>query len=167
MRNLTLILFCLFSLSLGSLQAQVTVGSDKIPEDYSVLEIISNGTGGLRLPHLNNKQRKALTQSQAFIDEIIDKGRGLTIYNTDINCVEYWNKTKWVSQCDDPQADPCLEPCDCDGDGFLAKSCGGNDPDDDDPCNPAVRQRPGADHLQHRHQLRGILEQDKMGVAVR
>ncbi|WP_163307046.1 hypothetical protein, partial [Dysgonomonas sp. 521] len=43
-----------------------------------------------------------------------------------------------MSQCDDPQADPCLEPCDCDGDGFLAKSCGGNDPDDDDPCNPAV-----------------------------
>ncbi len=82
-----------------SLKAQVTVGAGYPPQDFSILEVVSNGTGGLRLPRLDNDQRKKLTDSQTFKDEIIGKGKGLTIYNISINCVEYWNGTKWISLC--------------------------------------------------------------------
>jgi hypothetical protein len=83
------------------LQAQVTVGGDTPPQEFSILEILSNGKGGLRLPRLTNDQQKTLTESQTFKDEIIGKGKGLTIYNISIDCVEYWNGTKWISLCSD------------------------------------------------------------------
>lgn len=140
MNNLTFKLFCLFVLSWGTLQAQVTMGSDKTPEDYSVLEIISNGnTGGLRMPHLTTEQRDAIIRDEEFTGVKANLGRGLAIYNIDINCVEYWNNKKWISQCDGSVPEPCIDSCDCDGDGFLAQECKGNDPDDNDPCNPSVK----------------------------
>jgi uncharacterized protein (TIGR02145 family) len=49
--------------------------------------------GGLRLPQLTTEQRNglALTDPEA---------RGLTIFNTTTNCMEYWNGTEWKSLCD-------------------------------------------------------------------
>lgn len=138
-RLLTFVLFCLFALLSGTLQAQVVIGDDVSPMNFSILEIFSNGKGGLRMPYLTTIERDAITTHPDFTGKKAELGRGLTIYNTDINCVEYWNGTKWISQCDGSVPEPCLEPCDCDGDGFLSQDCGGNDPDDDDPCNPAVK----------------------------
>lgn len=87
----------LFSLSAT---AQVTIGSGDPPQDFSILEIISNDKGGLRLPQMTTDKRdNVLMVSQAWNDEIIGKGRGLTIYNISNDCVEYWNKTKWISLC--------------------------------------------------------------------
>lgn len=82
-----------------SLWGQVTVGTGDAPQDFSILEIVSNGTGGLRLPLLDSDQREILEGSTAFQTEIVGKGKGLTIYNTSIDCVEYWNSSKWISLC--------------------------------------------------------------------
>ena len=123
-------------LSISWMQAQVTIGSGTAPQNFSTLEIVSNDTGGLRLPHLSTKKRDDLTKTQAFADE---KGRsdasnapglalGLTIYNIDTNCTEYWNGHKWVSLC--------LGTADI----KLASSCGGFY----DPANPPVEAADGS-----------------------
>lgn len=95
------ILFCNYG------KAQVTIGAGTAPQPFSILEIVSNGEGGARLPHLTAAQRNALSLTTGFIDEShrgdtsTDPGLalGLIIYNTDTNCIEYWDGYKWVSLC--------------------------------------------------------------------
>lgn len=82
-----------------SMRGQVTVGDGTPPQDFSILEVVSNGTGGFRLPRLTNGQRQTLEESTAFQTEIVGKGKGLTIYNTSVDCVEYWNGIRWISIC--------------------------------------------------------------------
>lgn len=104
-RILLLSIATLLSLALTHLQAQVTVGDGTPPQSFSMLEIVSNNTGGLRLPHLTTAQRNVLTGSADFQAQKHRGGTnpglglGLTIYNTDTNCTEYWNGYKWVSLC--------------------------------------------------------------------
>ncbi|NDV95408.1 hypothetical protein D0T84_10845 [Dysgonomonas sp. 521] len=81
-------------------QAQVTIGKDKVPEKFSVLELISNKKAGLRMPLLTTDERDALTVTSKFQGDKDDLAKGLTIYNTTINCLEYWNGKKWVSRCE-------------------------------------------------------------------
>ncbi|WP_406844382.1 hypothetical protein [Flavobacterium soyae] len=90
-------LFCMWLLLLAILfsvntQAQMTVGGKKEPEAFSVLELLNKG--GLRLPQMTTAQRNA------FAVKNNDKGNGLTIYNIDTKCVEYWNAVRWVSLCE-------------------------------------------------------------------
>ncbi|MNQ23859.1 hypothetical protein D3C85_370360 [compost metagenome] len=73
-------------------QAQMTIGGKKAPENFSVLELLNKG--GLRLPQMTTAER------DAFAVKNNDKGNGLTIYNKTTDCVEYWNKTRWVSLCE-------------------------------------------------------------------
>ena len=82
----------------AKLGAQVSIGADKAPQSFSVLELVAQykaGTvGGLLLPQLSTDERESITglsDPEAF---------GLTIYNTDYNCVEFWNSIKWVSFCE-------------------------------------------------------------------
>jgi hypothetical protein len=75
-----------------NMQAQMTVGGKKAPEPFSVLELLNKG--GLRLPQMTTAERNA------FAVKGNDKGEGLTIYNKTTGCVEYWNKSRWVSLCD-------------------------------------------------------------------
>ncbi|NDV46403.1 hypothetical protein D0T49_05030 [Paludibacter sp. 221] len=58
----TFFFVCIFQFSffIFNANAQVTIGADKEPENYSLLELISN-TGGVRLPQLNYTERAALT----------------------------------------------------------------------------------------------------------
>ena len=86
------LLATLLLLSSLCLQAQVTIGSGKIPEAFSILEIVSGGEGGLRLPQLTTAERDGLTFSG-------DVAKGLTIYNMSTDCLDYWNGTKWISLC--------------------------------------------------------------------
>jgi uncharacterized protein (TIGR02145 family) len=105
--HLALLLF-LFSLW-GTLKGQVTIGDGVAPQKFSMLEIVSKNKGGLRLPHLTTAQRNTLSATSEFDaehrrgdnDNDIPPGLGLglTIYNTDTNCTEYWNGYKWVSLC--------------------------------------------------------------------
>jgi len=73
------------------LKAQVTIGAQKAPHSYSVLELMST-KGGLRLPMLNTSERDALKLTPDSTE-----ASGLVIYNTDINSVEFWSKDKWVA----------------------------------------------------------------------
>lgn len=104
--------FFLFSLIVISTiwnvaQGQVTIGAGEEPKKFSALEIVSNSSGGLRLPHLNANERDALSTTSEFQTEA-NRGTsttnpglalGLTIYNTNTNCIEYWDGYKWVSLC--------------------------------------------------------------------
>lgn len=100
MKKISFLTFIL--LICNTLYSQVTVGDGKVPEDFSVLEISTTNTkGGLRLPRLTSYQRDSITTHATFTGTRAALGRGLTIYNLDTDCIEYWNETKWISLCDD------------------------------------------------------------------
>lgn len=77
--------------------AQTVIGSVTPPASYSLLEL-STATikGGIRMPQLTTAERDNLT-TPSFISDA--KAIGLTIYNIDTKCIEYWNTTKWVGLC--------------------------------------------------------------------
>lgn len=89
----------LFLLSITYTFSQVTIGSNKAPEDFSALELISNRQAGLRMPLLTTEERNAMQATQDFQDNKGGLAKGLAIYNTTINCLEFWNGTKWISTC--------------------------------------------------------------------
>ena len=97
------ILNCQFSILLmialfaSPLKAQVTIGSQDVPQPFSILELTTkNKDGGLRLPHLTTAERDALGITTAMA-----KAEGLVIYNTDIDCVEFWSGSEWIRLCTD------------------------------------------------------------------
>lgn len=102
MNTTTRIFLFAFSLlllsSTVSLNAQVTIGAESAPQDFSVLELIST-KGGLRLPQMSTEQRNTLTESTAFKAVASTTARGLLIYNVDTDCTETWNGNTWVSNC--------------------------------------------------------------------
>jgi len=87
--QLSILLILFFSLPV---KAQVTIGSQKAPHSYSVLELMS--AKGLRLPVLNNSERDALK----LTPDSTEAG-GLVIYNTDIDCVELFSNGSWIDLC--------------------------------------------------------------------
>jgi len=88
--QLSIILLLFFALPV---KAQVTIGAPKAPHSYSVLELMST-KGGLRLPMLSNDERDALKLTPDSTE-----ASGLFIYNTDIDCVEFWSGGKWIDLC--------------------------------------------------------------------
>ena len=112
-----------FFASIGA-NAQVTIGAGDAPQSFSVLELISDGERGLRLPQLTTDQRNALSGTSGTFGTSGTLAFGLLIYNTDNNCVEYWNGTRWVSLCEgDSQMTISPEPCqDVAADGTYAVS---------------------------------------------
>jgi len=88
--QLSILLILFFALPL---KAQVTIGAQKSPHSYSVLELEST-KGGFRLPMLSNKDRDALKLTPDSTE-----ASGLFIYNTDIDCVEFWSDGKWIDLC--------------------------------------------------------------------
>jgi len=86
-------------------QAQVTIGDITAPQPFSTLELMTNNTkGGIRLPQLTTAQRDSIALTPAFVSN--PNSAGLVIYNTDTNCLEFWNLDHWVSRC----APPCAAP---------------------------------------------------------
>jgi len=103
-------------------RGQVTIGDGTPPQNYSILEVVSNGNGGLRLPHLTNEQRNALRDGEGSgaVDFKKDPTRatpflyeGLTIYNTTTRCIEYYNAHRWISMCDGT-SQMVISPAPCD-----------------------------------------------------
>jgi len=91
--------------------AQVTIGSSNPPSKFALLDLDNSEQQakpkGLHLPRLSEEYRDALVN---LISEQNDKDLavGLLIYNTDINCVEFWNGEEWISLCEgDTPAPPC------------------------------------------------------------
>ena len=83
-------------LSAMPIKAQVNVGSEDAPKPFSILELTAKiKQGGLRLPQLSNVDRDKLNTTG------IDAAQGLVIFNTDNDCVEFWNGAKWIDLCAD------------------------------------------------------------------
>lgn len=80
---LTIIFNLLFTLTI----AQVGIGT-VTPDSSSILDINST-TAGFLPPRLTTLQR----------DAILLPAVGLTIYNIDVNCLEWWNGSIWYNAC--------------------------------------------------------------------
>nr|WP_314493805.1 hypothetical protein [uncultured Chryseobacterium sp.] len=83
----------------SSFFSQTTNGSVGInttsPNQNSVLDVVSNNNNkGVLIPRLTTAQRDAITVNTAVDD-------GLTIYNTEEDCFNYWSsaETRWKSIC--------------------------------------------------------------------
>ncbi len=73
---------------------QVTIGSGKAPESYSVLELDSD-KGGVRLNQLNKIQKQSLT-TELTNSSSKNLTRGLSIFEMDANKIQYWDSEKWA-----------------------------------------------------------------------
>jgi len=79
--------------------SQVTIGADYAPQKFSVLELISNNTRGLRLPQIRTTdERNAISDAYGSKEEM----HGLTIFNLQTHCWETWNGLVWISLCAPP-----------------------------------------------------------------
>jgi len=95
--SIILLLFFVFPV-----KAQVTIGSQDPPKPFSVLELIAKEKDrGLRLPQLTTLEREALNSQLTGNDE----AKGLVVFDTDLNCLEFWNGTEWISMCSDASVD--------------------------------------------------------------
>ncbi|MDR3705743.1 MAG: hypothetical protein P4L28_07560 [Paludibacteraceae bacterium] len=93
MKNFILAFIGCFAFASGVAQAQVMVGSNSIPQAFSLLELdASTVKGGLRLPQLTTTERDALTG----VTGNITTAPGLTIYNTTTSLIEYWDGIRWT-----------------------------------------------------------------------
>ena len=86
--------------------AQVTIGSDRAPSPWSVLDLdnserVRNNEQpkALHLPRMTDDDRDNLNLEATAGPE--SPARGLMIFNTDNECVEFWSGTRWISLCED------------------------------------------------------------------
>jgi uncharacterized protein (TIGR02145 family) len=97
MKNGLRILMALLLLLPVIVSGQTVIGSVLPPTSYSLLELsTSTVKGGIRMPQLTTVERDNLTTPEFASD---GRAKGLTIYNLDSKCMEYWNTVKWVSVC--------------------------------------------------------------------
>jgi len=84
---------CLYG---SPVSAQITIGSADEPAAYSILQLenTTRPNAGLRLPQVSELDRDGDLAAKMTTDGNIAKG--LTIYNTTSNKVEYWNGTEWI-----------------------------------------------------------------------
>jgi len=88
---LLVMLFCI-----NSAKGQITIGADTPPADYSLLQLenVVRPEAGMRLPQISASDKT--TTLQPLVDADKAAAKGLTIYNTTSNEVEYWNGTTWI-----------------------------------------------------------------------
>lgn len=86
--------FIISLLNINTLHAQVTIGANTEPEEFSILQLenVAGAEKGFRLPRLSQAQcqtlKSAVTGKQP--------ANGLVVYNTDTNTIQYWNGTDWI-----------------------------------------------------------------------
>jgi hypothetical protein len=92
--------------------AQVTIGSNNPPSEWSLLDLNEepdgSSTKALHLPRLDEEERNALVTPDSVLD-IKMPAQGLLIFNTDTRCLEFWNSREWISLCDGDVFDPCVD----------------------------------------------------------
>jgi len=92
--KLTIILLALLGCAFY-LNAQVTVGSNNEPEDFSILQVESQKKG-VRLPQSTSADKTAINMEGKTAPEQSIAG-GLLIYNKTDDAAEYWDGTQWIS----------------------------------------------------------------------
>lgn len=92
-----LILFFAIMIIGGNTFGQVTIGGDKVPEPFSILELISgNGSvGGIRMPQISGYAERLVLENKFLMNP--SEAIGLTIYNRESNSIEYWDGSQWVA----------------------------------------------------------------------
>ena len=88
------------------LKAQVTIGAQTPPDNYSLLDLVTtNVKKGLHLPRLKTAERDALipATTQDSLAAV-----GVAVYNTDTECFEVWNGIEWLSLCNNSAAVPAI-----------------------------------------------------------
>jgi len=80
------------------LKAQVTIGAQTAPDNYSLLDLVTtNVKKGVHLPRMNTTERDALIPATTADSAA---AVGVAVYNTTTNCYDVWNGKKWLSLCD-------------------------------------------------------------------
>ena len=82
------ILIILVLATTSQIHAQVGIGTNS-PDDSAILEVETNDKGFLP-PRMTTNQRNYISAP----------AEGLTIYNTDIKCLQWYNGTTWFNSCD-------------------------------------------------------------------
>ena len=87
-----------FFASLG-VNAQVTVGSNNPPSPWSLLYLDAREQQrALHNARLTTDQRNALVTTDSP-QTAQDDAMGLLLFNTETQCLEFWNGSQWVSLC--------------------------------------------------------------------
>jgi|GEM_PF-4511618 len=124
-------IICLLLGNVALSNAQVTIGSNKAPESFSILELISSEARGFRLPQISTAERNAMQSTFANVADVT-LANGLVIYNTDNDCVEYWNGSRWISICEG-NSQMAISPAPCQDVSADGTGCDGEftvtDPD--------------------------------------
>jgi len=95
-----------FFTSIG-VNAQVTIGSDNLPSQWSLLYLdASEQRRALHNARLTTAQRDVLV-TPGSAQTVQDDAMGLLLFNTDTQCLEFWSGSEWVSLCDGDSTDPC------------------------------------------------------------
>jgi len=96
------------------INAQGNVGINTSSPNSSALLELSSTTKGFLPTRMTTAQRDAITP----------KPEGLMIYNLDVHCMQYWNASKWVGDCDDSTPSPVINACTAgiNGNGILGRS---------------------------------------------
>lgn len=105
--------------------AQVTIGSENPPSPWSLLDLdnserVRNNEQplGLHLPRIEDRDNLNL---EATVGNMESSARGLMIYNTDTDCLEFWNGSEWVSLCKAVLPEPTQLTCGVDGVPLLVR----------------------------------------------
>lgn len=87
------IFFALLFTIIGSFATSAQVGIGTTTPHASAAFEISSTTGGLLLPRLSSAERLLINNSTP--------ATGLLIYNTTLNCIEWFDGTNWINACND------------------------------------------------------------------
>lgn len=87
----------------SSIFGQVGIGTPH-PHNSAILDLTASDKGFLP-PRLTTNQRDSISVVTA----------GLTIYNLDLNCMQYWNTAKWVGDCSTTPIGGIIATLDCPG----------------------------------------------------
>lgn len=82
--------------------AQATVGSGKVPETYSLLELDSK-KGGLRLNQIGADEKKTISGK---LDPTDEKAKGLVILDKTSNSIQHWDGKSWKTTVGAEKLDP-------------------------------------------------------------
>lgn len=85
-----IILISFFTLLANGITAQITVGSLKDPEPFSILEI-DGKWGGMKIPKIQESDKTAM---EGLFNAESD---GLIVFNETSGKIEFWNGSEWIT----------------------------------------------------------------------
>jgi uncharacterized protein (TIGR02145 family) len=98
MKKVLLLMLLPAILGAANLSAQVTIGGQSAPDNFSLLDIVTTSIKkGVHLPRLTTAERNALIPATSTDST---KAKGLAVFNTTTDCYNVWSGKQWLSLCD-------------------------------------------------------------------